>query len=236
MGYEFLEPNAYMDKLPSTTTNSFETVRMSRQLKEIRGTAANKIETKTAAGDNLLEVSSLHRVIASERQVGGLPIVHEKKAAFTVQDIAKMFKEGANLETIFHIGRTKVGSQRAAAVVRTYIAALRQSKTAKVKLSQLDCSFLKGKLAAHNAIIGAGKCASCSFRQGMACGLTGGTLISFPGMQNGIDHNHKIASNAPRDGRAMLGEYDLREHEAADIDIKEPERLDIDMTPAKMDF
>src|SRR5271157_1430858 len=238
MGYEFMEPNSFMDKLPATTTDSFSTVRVSKKLDGIRGDGARRIAAvKTAAGDDLLEVTTLHRMAADVSQSRGLPtMVEAKDADFTVKHVAAMFKQGANLETVFHTGRAKVGAKVAADSVRRFIAALSKSKTAKVKLSQLDCSFLKGKLAAHNAIVGAGKCVSCAYRQGMACGLTGGTLISFPGMQSGIDRNLKIASGAPKDGRAMLADWDLREHAAADIDIKEPDAQEVDMTPAPFDF
>lgn len=238
MGYSFMEPNAFMDKAPQSTMNTFETVKIKGSLETIRPSkSATKIPLKQAAADNLLESTSLHRTQATESQVGGLPIVHEKAAQFSSKIVEKMFAQGANLETIFHTGRAKVGSKIAADAVKGYLASLRKSKTAKVALSQLDCTFLKGKLAAHNAIIGASKCASCSFRQGMACGLTGGTLISFPGMQAGVNPNQKTASGAPKDGRAMINEFDLHEATpAADIDISEPNRMDVDGSAAKLDI
>jgi hypothetical protein len=83
------------------------------------------------------------------------------------------------------------------------------------------------KLGARNAIIGAEKCGSCNFRNGMHCGLTGGTLLSFPGMSQTT--SNKIArAGAPEDGRSILKEFDLMEKTAqADIDMTPPIRTEI---------
>ena len=244
MGYNYLEPNAFMDRDPQTTLNTHENVKIKGNLASIRGAAENAvlldapISLKTASLnlDAFLEQPSLHREgVTKESQVRGFPMVANQPSPFDARTVAAMFKQGANLETIYMTGRVKVGSKMATEAVRTYIKALKQSKTAKVSLAQLDCSFLKGKLAAHIAIIGASKCASCTFRQGLACGLTGGTLISFPGMQAGVDRNLKVASTA-KDGTHLVKHFDLQEQAPSDIDISEPERLEIDGSAAKADF
>jgi hypothetical protein len=59
----------------------------------------------------------------------------------------------------------------------------------------------------------------------MHCGLTGGTLLSFPGM-NGTAK--KMASDDAKDGHSILNEYDLSSATPIpDIDMSEPERLDV---------
>jgi hypothetical protein len=67
----------------------------------------------------------------------------------------------------------------------------------------------------------------------MHCGLTGGTLVSFPGMDK-QSSNHKIAAGAPKDGRAMLQEFDLTAAaKPVDIEINAagPERAEVKMGP-----
>ena len=164
-----------------------------------------------------------------------------KKAAFqlTASHVEKLYVAGNNLERIYNWASEKVGSVEAGRAVRTFVAGLK-SKNTKIALSQIDCTFLKGKLGVQNAIVGAAKCGSCSFRQGMHCGMTGGTLVSFPDMDKQAS-NHKIAAGAPTDGKAMLQEYDLTaSSEMGDIEINAagPERQDVRMgsTPAMGDI
>jgi hypothetical protein len=76
-----------------------------------------------------------------------------------------------------------------------------------VDISKLDCKFLKGKLAGGNPIVGSERCAGCTKRCGMHCGLTGGTLLSFPGMDK--VPTGKRASSLAKDGAQVLGEYQM---------------------------
>lgn len=162
---------------------------------------------------------------------------HNKQAAlkearfvFTANTVSALHKKGHSIEKIYNAAAKKIGSVQAGAAVKAFIAGLKTNGT-KIALSQIDCSFLKQKLGVQNAIVGAEKCGSCVYRQGMHCGLTGGTLLSFPGMERQAS-NHKIAEGAPKDGRAMLAEFDLTggfPMDAGTIDIKEPERLDVEM-------
>jgi hypothetical protein len=158
-----------------------------------------------------------------------------KKASFqlTAGHIEKLFVAGNTLEKIYNVAANKVGSVAAGKAVREFVAGLK-TKNTKIALSQVDCTFLKAKLGVQNAIVGAPKCASCSYRQGMHCGLTGGTLVSYPGMEHQAS-NHKIASGAPQDGRAMLQEYDLTASaEPQDIEINAagPARAEVQMGSA----
>jgi hypothetical protein len=158
----------------------------------------------------------------------------EKKIEVTAATIEALHKKGHPIEKIYNAAARKVGSVQAGNAVKMFIAGLKRSG-AKVALSQIDCTFLKQKLGVQNAIVGAPKCASCVYRQGMHCGLTGGTLLSFPGMER-TSSNHKIADGAPKDGHAMLAEYEMNTGfplSAGDIDIKESSGL-LDVEPGNI--
>lgn len=148
--------------------------------------------------------------------------------------IERYHKKGHSLNTIYKSAAKKFGTAQASKAVKEFIASLKR-KPVKIALSQIDCSFLKNKLADHNPIIGAAKCGSCSYRKGMHCGLTGGTLLSFPGMDK-VTSNHTAGVGAPEDGRGMLNEYDLMPNSGrpgdvkmADINMNPPERQEIQM-------
>ena len=149
---------------------------------------------------------------------------------FSGADVEKLHQAGNSLSKIYNYGSRKVGSAKATKAVREFIASLK-TKNTKIALSQIDCSFLKNKLGMQNAIVGAAKCASCTYRSGMHCGLTGGTLVSFPGMDK-QSSNHKVAAGAPKDGKAMLQEFDMTTAAAmGDIEINEPKRAAVEMGP-----
>jgi len=153
-----------------------------------------------------------------------------KEVDFTPADYERYHLAGNPLEKIYNFAVKKVGSAKASKSVREFINGLKTAGT-KVALSQIDCTFLKQKLGVQNAIIGAVKCSSCTYRKGMHCGLTGGTLVSFPGMEKQAS-NHKIGENAPKDGRAMLKEFDLTASaEMPDIEISAsgPDRSEVQM-------
>ena len=145
---------------------------------------------------------------------------------FSGKEVATLHKQGNSLEKIYRYGAKKAGNVKATKAVREFIASLKTSNT-KIALSQIDCTFLKNKLGMQNAIVGAAKCGSCTYRSGMHCGLTGGTLVSFPGMDKTAS-NHKIAEGAPKDGRAMLQEFDMTASSPmADLDISAPKRAEV---------
>jgi len=160
---------------------------------------------------------------------------HEHRASKPELDasvIERYHKKGHSLEKIYKQASAKFGTAQASKAVKEFIASLKR-KPIKVALSQIDCRFLKNKLADHNPIIGASKCASCTYRNGMHCGLTGGTLLSFPGMDKTAS-NHKVGEGAPEDGRTILAEYDLMPNSGrpgdtkmADINMNPPERQDV---------
>jgi hypothetical protein len=148
---------------------------------------------------------------------------------FTPKEVETLHTSGKTLESIYRFGSKKVGSVQAGYAVKAFVTNLKNTNT-KIALSQIDCTFLKNKLGVQNAIIGAAKCVSCTYRSGMHCGLTGGTLLSFPGMDTQAS-NHKIAADAPKDGHGLLKDFDLQVKKAnTDIEIQEPERLDIEIS------
>jgi hypothetical protein len=151
----------------------------------------------------------------------------KKEASFTREDVEALHKQGNSLETIYEKGMKTAGQVTASRAVKEFLNTLKRTNN-KIALSKIDCSFLKNKLATHNVIVGDSRCASCSYRSEMHCGLTGGTLVSFPGMDK-MASNHKIAAGAPKDGHQMLNDYDLTHKRAAeDIDISAPVRDEIE--------
>ena len=202
-------------------------------------THANVVQKHKSAAENLYEaaeyVSRVPHTAFHESNPDQLR--HEHLAAKPELDasvIERYHKKGHPLSKIYKSAAAKFGTASASKAVKEFIANLKR-KPIKVALSQIDCSFLKNKLADHNPIIGAAKCGSCTYRKGMHCGLTGGTLLSFPGMDK-TSSTHKIGEGAPVDGRQILAEYDLMptsgrpgDVKMADIDMNPPERQEIQM-------
>jgi hypothetical protein len=121
-------------------------------------------------------------------------------------------------------------------VVKKFVSSLKGSKL-KIALSQIDCTKLGGKLSSSNGIIGEHKCGSCSYRTGMHCGFTGGTLIQFPGQEK-VATNHRIAEGAPVDGIEMIKDFDMMgTAKLVDIDIDTPDYIDVELFgPSKIDL
>ena len=147
---------------------------------------------------------------------------HEASSGFSADTVEAMHKRGVALEEIYRRGSLKVGSVQAGSAVKQFVASLKDKGT-KVRLSQIDCRLLKQKLGVSNAIVGAIKCADCVYRQDMHCGLTGGTLLSFPGMEQ---TGRKTASAPPTDAAALMREYDL---------VGKPRAEDIELNKDKED-
>lgn len=181
---------------------------------------ASKSDLLTRVDEHKFQERTLDQVRASQTP--------RKVVKFDGETVGKLHTAGHSLEKIYQVGTSKVGSAQARKAVKDFVGGLKNSNT-KVALTQIDCTFLKNKLGSQNAIVGQEKCASCTFRQGMHCGFTGGTLLSFPGMDKQAS-NIKVATTAPKDGYAMLNEYDLMgAAPQADIDISAPERAEIEI-------
>jgi predicted RNA-binding Zn-ribbon protein involved in translation (DUF1610 family) len=176
----------------------------------------------------MVEVKTLNRpaIRGTARTIESVRANHEAKpASFTPTLVEALHKKGHNLDAIYKAGIRKVGSVEAGRVIKEFVASLKEKGT-KIALSQIDCKLLKQKLGVGNAIVGALKCADCVYRQDMHCGLTGGTLLAFPGMGK----MGKVASAPPTDAAKLMKEFDLTERpEVGDIDMAPPERLEIEM-------
>ena len=158
------------------------------------------------------------------------PIVRKEAS---VAEIGKMLSSGIPVKDVYKTASAQYGKVSATFALKSYIAGLRQSK-AKIILAALDCSFIKGKLAAANAIVGEKKCASCSYRSGMSCGLTGGTLLSFPNMDKAS--SKKISHDGVKDGKQVLLEWELLDKpEDSEIEYRgegdsTPEEINVELT------
>jgi len=164
--------------------------------------------------------SSFSRTEAKGAILGIRPKDIKKVAAsFNDIDVLNLHNEGRNIKEIFAKGVEMVGAGPAEKAIKTFIAKLKTGKT-KIALSQIDCTLLGGKLSSSNAIHGAKKCASCTYRNGMHCGLTGGTLLDFPGMAT-AKANHRVLAGAP-DGTSLINEFDMtKRHDLGDIELLE---------------
>jgi len=170
--------------------------------------------------------------ITSSANTGQIRTAGDKRSGrrkeASVEEIGSALASGIPLNKVFKTASAQYGQVSATSAIKRFIAGLKQAKS-KVSIASLDCSFLKGKLASSNAIVGAKKCASCAYRGGMHCGLTGGTLLSFPGMDKVA--SNKISHDNPTDGRAMLFEYDI-------LDTQEdiPLTIDEDRTDTEVEL
>jgi hypothetical protein len=152
----------------------------------------------------------------------------EPKTAFTVADVRKLHQAGESMSSIYKKAIKQASVDQVNQAIKKFVASLKGSKL-KVALSQIDCTLLGGKLSSANPIIGAAKCGSCTYRTGMHCGFTGGTLLQFPGQEKAAT-NHRVAEGALKDGLGMVKDFDLMgTAELADIDIKAPEYVDVEL-------
>lgn len=118
----------------------------------------------------------------ANHQTVSLKAQREETKVATIQEVAQLLQTGHTFGSAYSVIRGEIGSHMAGKLFNAYLTDLKKTG-GKVNLNQIDCGYLKGKLASSNAIVGASKCASCTYRcNTMHCGLTGGTLLTFPGM------------------------------------------------------
>jgi hypothetical protein len=162
------------------------------------------------------------------RTAGDKATIVEHRKEASVKEIQQMLATGIPIDQVYKNASAQYGKVSASSAIKKFINTLKQSKT-KIVLAAIDCTLLKGKLATGNAIVGEKKCASCTYRNGMHCGLTGGTLLSFPGM-NTVASN-KISHEGVKDGREVLFEFDLLDTPENSIEyIEAPDVLDVELT------
>lgn len=187
------------------------------------------IQLHEGSGEKEISRSAATRVLTPHvvRTAGDKPATAKKIAS--IKEIHVALTSGVPLSSVYKQASATYGTSEANAIVKKYIASLKDTN-AKVVLAALDCSFLKNKLSSSNTIVGESKCAGCSYRSGMHCGMTGGTLLSFPGM-------NRVASNVihhdgVKDGKQILAEWELDGKEDRPLEIREeaPETQDVDLT------
>lgn len=180
-----------------------------------------KVETKTASSQ-FARTGAKGRVLVN----GGGTIDKTAAPEFTAKTVLTMHNSGQSLNKIYAHGSKTAGVTKTKKAVREFVAGLKGTQT-KVALTQIDCTLLPGKLASSNAIIGESKCASCTYRKGAHCGLTGGTLVSFPGMEKGM--GSRTASS--KDGLAMVKEFGLTDvQKPSDIELTKPTNNDVELS------
>lgn len=193
-----------------------------KELKVVAEKQARKNGLKTAASvKQILTAMHNNEPIEVEQKESSLsrvdmpatvqPILGKSKEtkSFTASKVASLVKEGKSVGEIYAQNRSEYGSHITKTAIVKYISELKKTG-AKVDIKQLDCSFLKGKLKTANVITGASKCASCSYRNGMHCGLTGGTLLTFPGMDKmSGKKTASIEAENKADGNKMMEDFGL---------------------------
>lgn len=193
-----------------------------------------KIEQPKTASTQFSRSGAKGRVLVNK----GADIDGKKKTAaateFSAKTVLAMHNSGESLNKIFAHGSKVAGPARAKKACRQFIKELKGTQT-KVALTQIDCTMLPSKLSSSNAIYGERKCATCTYRKGMHCGLTGGTLVTFPGIEKGS--SSRVASSA-KDGLALAREFDLTHAtKPADIEMSKPRANDVEMSStSQMDF
>lgn len=145
----------------------------------------------------------------------------------TPRHIQASLDEGNTLAKVYASTKLKVGSGRAKTVVTAYLNGLKKSG-ARVNLAAMGCDLLKRRLTASETILGCSKCATCGGRQGMHCGITGGTLITYPGMEKSTGKRASMVNNNAPDGNATMDSLELHTPEldvpiGADRGFEDPE-------------
>jgi hypothetical protein len=148
--------------------------------------------------------------------IGGFTnIAKTTEKTLTAEHIASAV-EASSIVQVYENFLPIYGKTASTKAVKSFLDGLKKT-AARVDIGKVDCGYLKGKLASGNAIVGVSKCASCTHRHGMHCGLTGGTLMSFPGMDS-IKSNKRASADA-KDGFQVCSEFQLEaNHSNGDID------------------
>lgn len=164
-------------------------------------------------------LTDLHNgVVESERMTSSAHATHiagfenlqkTEEKVLTREHVASSI-EATPLMDLYRSYSASFGKVATKKAINGYLGSLKTSGQ-RVVLAHMDCSVLVNKLSSQNAIVGESKCASCAYRGGMHCGLTGGTLLSFPGMDK-LKSSKRASENAPS-GEAILAEYQIESNE-----------------------
>lgn len=134
------------------------------------------------------------------------------------EDFRDAIEGGKTFAAAFVEARARFGTLKVKTAAKKYIEELKKTGS-KIDLNKVDCKFLGAKLASKNAIIGASKCASCSYRNGMHCGLTGGTLLTFPGLDK-VQTNKNASENVKYDGNSLNEQVGLDSSKPQDFEVE----------------
>lgn len=126
---------------------------------------------------------------------------------FTPKMVRASLDEGKTLTEVYVAAKKAHGSARTERVVRTFLDGLKKTGT-RLNLAAVDCDLLKHRLTASETLIGKSKCATCDARQGMHCGRTGATLLSFPGMEQ-VGSKRASAQAQVKDGVQDMAAMEL---------------------------
>ena len=132
----------------------------------------------------------------------------EAAGGLTPKAIQASLNSGQPMAVVYNEAKSKYGSATAQKVVKTYLDGLKKTG-ARINLAALDCKLLKHRLTASETIIGKTACATCDARQGMHCGRTGGTLLSFPGMET-INAKRASMRSGGQDGVDFMNQIELQ--------------------------
>lgn len=134
----------------------------------------------------------------------------ETLSSFTPKQVQASINGGQTLQQVYVTAKKAHGSAKTEKVVRTYLDGLKKTG-ARINLAAIDCSLLKKRLTASETIIGKKACATCTHRcAGMHCGFTGGTLLSFPGMEQAVGSKRAAAQAQVQDGVQFMQQMELQ--------------------------
>lgn len=130
---------------------------------------------------------------------------------------------GKTLSNVYAEAKKAHGSHKTELVIKAYLNGLKHSNE-RINTAAVDCSLLRKRLTASETLIGKSKCASCSYRQQMHCGYTGGTLLSYPGLGTGGAKRASRKDPEAPDGNDIMAELGLtQDPEVTDMNWMEPE-------------
>ena len=155
------------------------------------------------------------------------PAVKEAASTFTPKMVQASINEGKTLQEVYVAGKKAHGSAVTERVVRTYLDTLKKTGS-RVNLASLDCKLLKGRLTASETILGKPACKTCTLRNDMHCAYTGGTLLTYPGME--ASGSKRASAESAQDGVQIMEALGL---EAPVLDIQpnaDPDYLQVDLS------
>lgn len=193
----------------------------------------NAVTPQNLPGHQANIIASRPAPVVRQQTAGGGKIssydpesLQQAAGGFTPKNVTASIAGGATFAAVFAEAKRVHGSHTAERVCRAYLDSLKGSG-ARVNLASIDCSLLTRRLSSTEAILGAAKCAGCSLRGGMHCGKTGGTLLSFPGMERDPQAK-KTAAVAPSQGPdavQFMASLGMMQNQDLTIEMKAPRQL-----------